>query len=201
MGRTPECAGCRNVRPVGGSRACAEPFHRPAWRAVTRTARDRRARPVVGPRVRASQERPHSTRGLPYLFTGRPTAAGRRHRSERRVPRGDARGACRGTSPRPGDRSAGDSRPVATHHRSVPGTPGADRIRSKRLRRMWHIHHDAKRDPPQRTALRPGRTSRVDGAISRAGRAGAGARGPHHHLTLRTSGATPRRRLSAPALP
>ncbi len=55
------------------------------------------------------------------------------------------------------------------HHRSVPGTPGADRIRSKRLRRMWHIHHDAERGPPHRTTLLPGGAPAVDGPTSRDG--------------------------------
>lgn len=55
------------------------------------------------------------------------------------------------------------------HQRSVPGTPGADRIRSKRLRRMWHIHHDAERGPPHRTTLLPGGAPAVDGPTSRDG--------------------------------
>ncbi len=55
------------------------------------------------------------------------------------------------------------------HQRSVPGTPGTDRIRSKRLRRMWHIHHDAERGPPHRTTLLPGGAPAVDGPTSRDG--------------------------------
>ncbi len=55
------------------------------------------------------------------------------------------------------------------HQRSVPGTPGADRIRSKRLRRMWHIHHDAERGPPHRSTLLPGGAPAVDGPTSRDG--------------------------------
>ncbi len=121
-------------------------------------------------------------------------------RSDESRSRGDANGARRGTSLRSGDRTAGDSSPVATPTVG-PGTPGADRIRSKRLRRMWHIHHDAERGP--RTAPPASRVALPPSTARPAamGRPATGARGRRHRDLPGQRRAPPRRRLSAPALP
>ncbi|GHF17399.1 hypothetical protein GCM10010359_18670 [Streptomyces morookaense] len=121
---------------------------------VTRTERDRPAAAFVGPVVRTSQERPTEIHAwLPPLFIRAPD-------NDRADPLEcvTCEHARRGTSLRwRGDRSAGDSSPAAIQGRSVPGTPGTDRIRPKRLRTAWLIPHDAKGrpNPFPRTAIGP----------------------------------------------